>query len=203
MAGMRNARVLPDPVRAAPRTSFPARRTGMDLACTGVMVVMPISARARWVGWERSRVEKEIRSVWEGAAGSVVVVVGVDSEGFDAFAAADDVEAEGSASCSSVSAESIVAFDFDFLDFFCFPSASPFDVDSVPAASAASTTSIGSFATCAEADSSIAAVVVFDFLCLLFFLLRFELEPDATAAVVDIVMCLFVLSRVGIKPAEV
>ena len=32
MEGMRKARVLPEPVRAAPRTSLPVRRTGIDLA---------------------------------------------------------------------------------------------------------------------------------------------------------------------------
>lgn len=59
---MRKARVFPEPVRAAPRTSFPARRTGMDLAWTGVIVVKPISERAREVGSERSKVENGSRA---------------------------------------------------------------------------------------------------------------------------------------------
>ena len=59
--GMRKARVLPEPVRAAPRTSLPVRRTGIDLAWTGVIVARPISERARVVGSERSRVEKGSR----------------------------------------------------------------------------------------------------------------------------------------------
>lgn len=62
MEGMRKARVLPEPVRAAPRTSLPVRRTGMDLAWTGVIVVRPISERARLVGSERSRVENGDRA---------------------------------------------------------------------------------------------------------------------------------------------
>ena len=57
MAGMRKARVLPEPVRAAPRTSLPVRRTGMDFAWTGVIVVRPISESAREVDSERSRLE--------------------------------------------------------------------------------------------------------------------------------------------------
>ena len=61
MEGMRKARVLPEPVRAAPSTSLPVRRTGMDFAWTGVIVVRPISERAREVGSERSRVEKGSR----------------------------------------------------------------------------------------------------------------------------------------------
>lgn len=56
----------------------------MDLACTAVMVDMPISASARVVGAERSRVEKGGRSGLEASgagAGAVVVVLGVLVEG--------------------------------------------------------------------------------------------------------------------------
>lgn len=56
-AGIRNAKVFPEPVRAAPNTSFPASNGGIDLACTGVIVVNPISARAFCVGSESSSVE--------------------------------------------------------------------------------------------------------------------------------------------------
>ena len=41
---MRNARVFPEPVRAAPRTSRPASRGGMVRACTSVICVYPSSA---------------------------------------------------------------------------------------------------------------------------------------------------------------
>lgn len=58
---MRNASVFPDPVRAAPRTSFPARSGGIALACTGVIVVKPISARALFVGSESSSDENGSR----------------------------------------------------------------------------------------------------------------------------------------------
>ena len=61
IAGMRKARVLPEPVRAAPRTSLPVRRTGMDFAWTGVIVVRPISESAREVDSERSRLENGVR----------------------------------------------------------------------------------------------------------------------------------------------
>mmetsp|Transcript_21831 Transcript_21831/g.56719 ORF Transcript_21831/g.56719 Transcript_21831/m.56719 type:complete len:295 (-) Transcript_21831:22-906(-) len=44
-AGMRKARVLPDPVFAAPSTSFPARRGGMHLACTSVNFSNPKLAK--------------------------------------------------------------------------------------------------------------------------------------------------------------
>ena len=73
MAGMRKASVLPEPVRAAPRTSLPARRTGMDFAWTGVIVLRPISESAREVDSERSRVENGIRSDSEELEGAFVV----------------------------------------------------------------------------------------------------------------------------------
>jgi len=43
-AGMRNASVLPEPVRAAPSTSRPDSRCGTVRACTSVMYVKPMSA---------------------------------------------------------------------------------------------------------------------------------------------------------------
>lgn len=58
---MRNARVLPDPVRAAPRTSFPASSRGIDLAWTGVIVDSPISFSALFVCSDSSSVEKGCR----------------------------------------------------------------------------------------------------------------------------------------------
>ena len=61
-AGTRKARVFPDPVLAAPSTSFPAKSGGMALACTGVIVVNPISAIAFVVGSESSSVENGWRS---------------------------------------------------------------------------------------------------------------------------------------------
>ena len=67
MAGIRKARVLPEPVRAAPSKSFPARSTGIDFACTFVIVVKPISSRACMVGGDRSREENGVRSDTSGA----------------------------------------------------------------------------------------------------------------------------------------
>ena len=71
---MRKARVLPEPVRAAPRTSLPVRRTGMDFAWTGVIVVRPISESARVVDSERSRLENGGRLDSIGLEGTSVVV---------------------------------------------------------------------------------------------------------------------------------
>ena len=51
--GMRNASVLPEPVRAAPRTSRPARRGGMVLACTSVIFACPSSMMPAMVGLDR------------------------------------------------------------------------------------------------------------------------------------------------------
>ena len=73
MAGMRKARVLPEPVRAAPRTSLPVRRTGIDFAWTGVIVVRPISESAREVDSERSRLENGGRPDSLGLEGASVV----------------------------------------------------------------------------------------------------------------------------------
>ena len=72
MEGMRKARVLPEPVRAAPKTSLPVRRTGMDLAWTGVIVDKPISESARVVDSERSKVENGGRSDSVGFEGAFV-----------------------------------------------------------------------------------------------------------------------------------
>lgn len=57
IAGIKNASVFPEPVRAAPRTSLPASSGGIALACTGVIVLNPIVSRARLVGSDRSREE--------------------------------------------------------------------------------------------------------------------------------------------------
>ena len=58
---MRKARVFPDPVLAAPKTSFPASSDGMHFSWTGVMVVKLMSVRALVVGSDKSRVEKGFR----------------------------------------------------------------------------------------------------------------------------------------------
>ena len=73
MTGMRKAIVLPEPVRAAPRTSLPARREGIDFAWKGVIVLRPISESARKVSSERSRLENGIRSDSVELEGSFVV----------------------------------------------------------------------------------------------------------------------------------
>jgi hypothetical protein len=75
-AGIKKARVFPEPVRAAPSTSFPARRGGIDCSCTGVMVLKPISSRPFIVGSESSSVSKDTRP----AMPSCGTVVGADSE---------------------------------------------------------------------------------------------------------------------------
>jgi hypothetical protein len=79
-AGIRNASVLPEPVLAAPRTSFPARRTGIDFACTGVIVVNSISARALLVCSERSSVENGSLSSSFFVLFAGVADIGVDDE---------------------------------------------------------------------------------------------------------------------------
>lgn len=43
MAGIRNARVFPEPVLAAPTRSLPSRSGGIALACISVIVVKPMS----------------------------------------------------------------------------------------------------------------------------------------------------------------
>lgn len=62
MAGIRNARVFPDPVLAAPSTSFPASSGGIAFSCTGVIVLNPISSNAFMVFSERPSSEKGLRS---------------------------------------------------------------------------------------------------------------------------------------------
>lgn len=76
MAGIKNARVFPEPVRAAPSTSFPARRGGIDFSWTGVMVSKPISLRPFIVGSESSSVSKGTRP----AMPSCGTVVGAASD---------------------------------------------------------------------------------------------------------------------------
>lgn len=57
---MRNANVFPDPVLAAPRTSFPASRGGIARAWTDVIFEKPISDRAFDVFSESSRSENGV-----------------------------------------------------------------------------------------------------------------------------------------------
>jgi hypothetical protein len=87
-AGIKNANVFPDPVLAAPRTSFPASNRGILFACIGVIVLNPIPSSALCVCDERSYVENGNRSVVEAEVSLVVdepFVVGVfgssDEEG--------------------------------------------------------------------------------------------------------------------------
>jgi len=73
---MRKARVFPDPVLAAPKTSFPASSDGMHFSWTAVIVEKPMSARALVVGSDKSSMEKGFRWVApsvEDWAGSVIV----------------------------------------------------------------------------------------------------------------------------------
>jgi hypothetical protein len=82
MAGIKNARVFPEPVRAAPSTSFPARRGGIDFSWTGVMVSKPISSRPLIVGSESSSVEKGTRSAMPSCGTAVGAASGPDIEFF-------------------------------------------------------------------------------------------------------------------------
>lgn len=61
MAGIKKARVFPEPVLAAPSTSLPASSGGIALSWIGVMCVKPISARALVVGSESSSSENGLR----------------------------------------------------------------------------------------------------------------------------------------------
>lgn len=71
-AGMRKARVFPEPVLAAPRTSFPASNGGIECSWTAVMVSNFISFKALVVGSERSSSEKGLREgPPAGAAGTL------------------------------------------------------------------------------------------------------------------------------------
>lgn len=94
---MRNASVLPEPVRAAPKTSLPARSSGIDFACTGVIVVRPISARPCAVCGERSSVEKGRRSEG-GGEGTVDGGFGGDEVSFELVLASASTSASASAS---------------------------------------------------------------------------------------------------------
>lgn len=78
MDGMRKAKVFPEPVRAAPRTSRPERRGGMVRAWTSVMVVKLRDSMADRVWGERLREEKGrlVRLVPEEVVASVVSMVG-------------------------------------------------------------------------------------------------------------------------------
>jgi hypothetical protein len=61
MLGIKNANVLPEPVFAAPRTSFPARRCGIVSAWISVIVVNPNSSNPFDVGTLSSKLAKEVR----------------------------------------------------------------------------------------------------------------------------------------------
>lgn len=62
MLGIKNAKVFPLPVRAAPNTSRPASRGGIVRAWTGVMRVIPIAAKPSSVFVDRSRELNEVSS---------------------------------------------------------------------------------------------------------------------------------------------
>ena len=62
MLGIKNAKVFPLPVRAAPSTSRPASRGGIVRAWTGVMRVMPIAAKPSRVFLDKSRELNEVSS---------------------------------------------------------------------------------------------------------------------------------------------
>ena len=171
MAGRRKARVLPEPVRAAPKTSLPARRTGMDLAWMGVMVSICMSVRARVVGVERSRVEKGSRPV----VVVVVVVVGVGVVGSVGLEG-DRVDFEASS----------LGFDLDFegLGLVGFDSG----WSSSSSSSFSSSSSSSSPSSVKNFDSEVTTVLVgtesFFLFLVLFFLL---LEAAAADVLVDIV----------------
>lgn len=55
LTGIRNARVLPDPVLAAPRTSLPARACGSTALCTAVGWVNPAAASPALVFRDRGK----------------------------------------------------------------------------------------------------------------------------------------------------
>lgn len=84
MAGIKNAKVFPEPVRAAPSTSFPARRGGIDFSWTGVMVSKPISLRPFIVGSESSSVSKGTRSAMPSCGTAVGAASDPDIEFFGA-----------------------------------------------------------------------------------------------------------------------
>lgn len=98
MAGRRKASVLPLPVRAAPRTSRPARSMGMEADWMGVVCVKPISERARKVG-EHS--------------GSEVNGILVDDVGIIESGGRGWVD-EDTSSCRTVASVSVCNFSFLF-----------------------------------------------------------------------------------------
>ena len=182
MAGRRKARVLPEPVRAAPKTSLPARRTGMDLAWMGVMVVMSISERARVVGVERSRVEKGSRP--EAAAGvgvGAVGSVGLEGEGVDF-------------SASSLG----LGFDFEGLGLVGFDSGwSSSSSSSFSASSSLSASSLTSSSSSAEIFELEATVIFVGTASFFLFLVLFFLLLEAAAADVLVDILLWVKSLTG------
>lgn len=181
MAGMRKASVLPEPVRAAPRTSLPERRMGMDLDWMGVMCVMPISVRARSVGWESSRVEKGMRSALEDEAEASTAMELSGSESLD-LDFLDFWSFDGYVSAITSGSSTSGSGSFGFCFFFCFFS---FEVGRESAV--AEISSEGAILSSASAGASTSAFV---FLCLcfrcLFPCVGFELEDAAATSLVDI-----------------
>lgn len=93
MLGRRKARVLPLPVRAAPRTSRPSSRGGTVRAWTSVIFEKPISERAAIVCCERLSEANEV---------SAGMPLASDDEAVGGMA---EVEVEGSGSSSAGGAE--------------------------------------------------------------------------------------------------
>mmetsp|Transcript_19263 Transcript_19263/g.33240 ORF Transcript_19263/g.33240 Transcript_19263/m.33240 type:complete len:216 (-) Transcript_19263:18-665(-) len=58
--GIRNARVLPEPVRAAPSTSRPVKSAGIVRACTSVMQVNPIPLMPLAVGSDNDKLANSV-----------------------------------------------------------------------------------------------------------------------------------------------
>lgn len=77
-AGIKNAKVFPLPVLAAPSTSFPASKGGIVRAWTSVIVSNPILPIAEVVAGDKDRVEKGTRSY--GAVEAELEVVGRTEE---------------------------------------------------------------------------------------------------------------------------
>lgn len=84
---MRNASVLPEPVRAAPRISFPVSPTGIDSSCMGVIVANPIPLSACRVCSDKFTLEN---SFWPETLGSATGVGAVTSS--EAMARCTEVE---------------------------------------------------------------------------------------------------------------
>lgn len=116
-------------MRAAPRTSLPASSTGIDLACTAVIVVIPISSSARVVGAERPSVENGTRAealevdsdaACSGAAFDFELDFLGSAAGSTAAGAAEaEVEAEAEAEAVGSFPDSSWSFSFCLL-FFLF-----------------------------------------------------------------------------------